>query len=63
MHLPMVLAVSNSNSNYMVWMVVKRLEELNELVALIELELLFYFVRILETMKSWDGLSIQDSRY
>ena len=44
-------------------MVVERLEELEELVALVELELLFYFVGILETMKSWDGLSIEDYRY
>ena len=38
----------------------KRLEELEELVALVELELLVYSVRILETMKNWGGLFIQD---
>ena len=40
-------------------MVVVRLEELKELVALVELELLVHFVRILETMKILGGLSIQ----
>lgn len=37
----------------------ERLEELKELVALVELELLVYSVGILETMKNWGGLSIQ----
>ena len=41
-------------------MVAERLEELEELVALVELELLVHSVGILETMKNWDGLSIQD---
>ena len=44
-------------------MVVERLEELEELVTLVELKLLFYFIGILENMKSCDGLSIQDYRY
>ena len=38
----------------------ERLEELGELVALVELELLVHSVEILETMKNWGGLSIQD---
>ena len=42
-------------------MVAERLEEFEELVALVELELelLVYSVGILETMKNWGGLSIQ----
>ena len=44
-------------------MVAERLEEFEELVALmeleLELELLVHSVEILETMKNWDGLSIQ----
>ena len=40
-------------------MMVERLEELKELVALVELELLVHSVGILETMKNWGGLSIQ----
>ena len=38
----------------------ERLEELEELVALVELELLVHYVGIFKTMKNWDGLSIQD---
>ena len=41
-------------------MVAERLEELEEFVALVELELLVHFVGILETMKNLGGLSIQD---
>ena len=37
----------------------ERLEEFEELVALVELELLFHSVGILKTMKTWGGLSIQ----
>ena len=44
-------------------MVVERLEGLNELVILVELELLFYFIGILEIIKSWDGLFVQDYKY
>ena len=40
-------------------MVAERLEELEKLVALVELELLVHSVGILETMKNWGGLSIQ----
>ena len=40
-------------------MVAERLEDFEELVALVELELLVHFVGILEIMKNWDGLSIQ----
>ena len=38
---------------------VERLEELEEFVALVELELLVHSVGILEIMKNWGGLSIQ----
>ena len=41
----------------------KRLEEFEEWVALVELELLVHSVGILETMKTWGGLSIQDYMY
>ena len=41
-------------------MVAERLEDFEELVALVELELLVHSVGILETMKNWGGLSIQD---
>ena len=44
-------------------MVAERLEELGELVALVELELLVHSVRILETMKNYGGLSIQSYMY
>ena len=37
----------------------ERLEELEESVALVELELLVHYVRILETMKNWGDISIQ----
>ena len=37
----------------------ERLEELEELVALVELELLVHSVGIFDTMKNWGGLSIQ----
>ena len=40
-------------------MVAERFEELEELVALVELELLAHSVRNLETMKNWGVLSIQ----
>ena len=40
-------------------MMVERLEELEELVALVELKLLVHSVGILETMTNWGGLSIQ----
>ncbi|KAK9190912.1 hypothetical protein WN943_019522 [Citrus x changshan-huyou] len=36
----------------------KRLEKLEEFVALVELELLVHSVGVLETMKKWGGLSI-----
>lgn len=41
-------------------MVVERFKELGELfiLVLVEIELLFRSVRIHETMKNWDGLSI-----
>ena len=54
----MVLAMSSSNFDCTIWVVVERLEELDELVALVELELLFYFVGIPETMKGYDGFFI-----
>ena len=38
----------------------ERLEELEELVALVALELLVHYVGILETMKNWDDIFIQD---
>ena len=38
----------------------ERLEDFEELIALVELELLVHSVGILETMKNWGGLSIQD---
>lgn len=38
-------------------------ERLEELVVLMELELLFHSIRIIEIIKSWDGLSIQDYKY
>ena len=41
-------------------MVAERLGEFEELVALVELELLVHSVGTLETIKNWDGLSIQD---
>ena len=40
-------------------MVAERLEDFEELVALVELELLVHSIGILETMKNWGGLSIQ----
>ena len=55
----MVLAVSNFDSDCTAEMVAERLEELKELVALVELELLVHFVGVHETMKSWDSLSTQ----
>lgn len=42
---------------------IERLEKLDELVALAELELLFYYIEILKTIKSWDGFSVQDYKY
>lgn len=46
-------------------MVGKRFRELDELVvlALVELELLFHSIGICETIKSWNGLFIQDCKY
>ena len=44
-------------------MVAERLEDFEELVALVELELLVHSVGILETMKNWGGLSIQGYMY
>ena len=44
-------------------MVAKRLEELKELVALVELELLVHSIGILETMKDLGGLFIQGYMY
>ena len=38
----------------------ERLEDFEEFVALVELELLVHSVGILETMKNWGGLFIQD---
>ena len=35
-------------------------ERLEEFVALVELELLVHSVGVLETIKNWGGLSIQD---
>lgn len=40
-----------------------RFEELNELVALMDFELLFRSTGIRETMKSYDDLSIQGCMY
>ena len=44
-------------------MVVESLEKLDELIALVELEPLSCSLGILETMKSWDDLFIQDYKY
>lgn len=41
----------------------ERFEELKELVAWVELELLVSSVGIHETMKSWDGLSIPNCKH
>lgn len=59
----MIWVVSSSNSNYTVQMVANGLKELDEMVVLVELELLLHSVGILETMKSWNSLSIQDCQY
>ena len=42
---------------------VERLGKFYELVALVELELMFRSVGILKTRKSYNGLSIQDYKY
>lgn len=46
-------------------MVGKKFGELDELVVLVlvELELLFHSIGIRKTMKSWNGLFIQDCKY
>ena len=50
MHHPIVWVECSLDFNGMVQMVVERLKELEEFVALVELELLVYSVGILETM-------------
>lgn len=41
---------------------VENLGELDLLVLLVELNMLFHFVGVLEIMKSWGGLSIQNCK-
>lgn len=54
----MVWVVSSFDSDCTISRVAEELKELNKMVVLVELALLFYSVGILETKKSWDGLSI-----